>query len=287
MPALVTPFASDGSIDDEAHAHNVSWMRKHDVEGLLIGGSTGEGPYLEPGERGHLLSIAREHHRDAFLLCGVATQSVRQAIAQAEEAEAAGADAVLVVTPTTLARTRPGAARTFYRALDEAVAIPILLYSVPAVTAFELPVDDVLSLGARHGIVGMKDSGGHPVRTQQVIGGLGSDFRMFAGASAAIALSVAAGGYGAITASANYAPSLVREVVDAARKGIDKAADPQERLTGLSRLVDSRGVPGVKLAAAIAGLRPGLPRLPLEPLVAGEASTMERQLEALKGQLLG
>ena len=78
---------------------------------------------------------------------------------------------------------------------------------------------------------------------------------------------MAAGGYGAIAASANYAPTLVREVVDAARKGLEKAADAQERLAGLSRLVDTRGVPGVKLAAEIAGLHPGLPRLPLQRLL--------------------
>ena len=98
---------------------------------------------------------------------------------------------------------------------------------------------------------------------------------------------MAAGAHGAITASANYAPSLVRDVVDAARKGVDKAADAQEKLAGLSKLVDSRGVPGVKLAAEISGLQPGLPRLPLQPLNDDEASTMRRQLEALKGQLLG
>jgi dihydrodipicolinate synthase/N-acetylneuraminate lyase len=287
MPALVTPFSANGDIDLDDHSHNVEWMRQRGVDGLLLGGSTGEGPYLEPGERASLLTAAREVHKDAFLLCGVAGQSVRQAVAQAEEAGSAGADAVLVVTPTMMARTRPGAMRTFYRALDEAVELPIMLYSVPAVTALELAVDDVVALGARQGIVGMKDSGGQPVRTQQIVAARSADFRMFAGASAAVALSVAAGGFGAITASANYAPTLVREVVDAARKGMDKAADAQERLAGLSRLVDSRGVPGVKLAAGIAGLHPGVPRLPLEPLSIEEASTVRRQLEVLKGQLLG
>ena len=150
-----------------------------------------------------------------------------------------------------------------------------------------MSVDDVLSVANRPGIVGMKDSGGQPLRVQQIMGGVNNDFRMFAGASPALALSMAAGGYGAITASANYAPTLVSDVVDAARKGLDKAADAQDKLAGLSRLVDSRGVPGVKLAAEIAGLQPGLPRLPLEPLASDDSSSLRRQLEALKGQLLG
>lgn len=286
MPALVTPFDESGEIDFEAQAHNVALLESKGVEGFLLCGSTGEGPYIDPGERRQLVEATRELTEDAFLLCGVAAQSVRQAIAQATEAAEGGADAALAMTPTTMARTRPDAVATFYRALETASPLPVLLYSVPAVTAFELSVDDAVSLAARPNIVGMKDSGGQPVRVQQIVGST-SDFRVFAGASSAVALSVAAGGHGAITASANYAPTLVREVVDAARKGIDKAAEAQERLAGLSRLVDTRGVPGVKLAAEIAGLRPGLPRLPLQPLSDDEASTVRRQLEALRGQLLG
>lgn len=287
MPALVTPFDDAGEIDFEAHAHNVGLLAGRGVVGFLIGGSTGEGPYLEPGERHALVAATREAAKDAFVLCGVAAQSVRQGVTQALEAEAGGADAVLAVTPTSLARTRPWAVVTFYRALDAEVEIPIMLYSVPAVTALELAIEDVLALSSRPGVIGMKDSGGQPVRVQQITAASPQGFRVYAGASNAVALSIAAGGYGAITASANYAPSLVREVVDAARKGMDKAADAQERLAGLSRLVDSRGVPGIKLAAEIAGLRPGVPRLPLRPLSSEDASTVRRQLEALKGQLLG
>ncbi len=286
MPALVTPFDEPGDIDFEAHAHNVAFLESKGVEGLLLCGSTGEGPYIDPGERRQLVEATRELTDDVFLLCGVAAQSVRQAIAQVTEAAEGGADAALVMTPTTMARTRPDAVAAFYRTLEAAAPLPLLLYSVPAVTAFELTVEDAVSLAARPNIVGMKDSGGQPVRVQQIVGS-SPDFHVFAGASAAVALSVAAGGHGAITASANYAPTLVREVVDAARKGLDKAAEAQERLAGLSRLVDTRGVPGVKLAAEIAGLRPGLPRLPLQPLSSDEASTVSRQLEALKGQLLG
>lgn len=286
MPALVTPFDADGEIDFDAHAHNVAFMADKGITGFLLGGSTGEGPYLELGERRLLVEATRELANDAFVLCGVAAQSNRQALGQVEEAAAGGADAALVMTPTTLARTRPDAVVTFYRALATASPLPILLYSVPNVTSFELPVTDAITLASRPNIVGMKDSGGQPVRVQQMAGAT-TDFRVFAGASAAVSLSVAAGGYGAITASTNYAPTLVREVVDAARKGVEKAADAQERLAGLSRLVDTRGVPGVKLAAEIAGLQPGLPRLPLQPLSQDEASTVRRQLEALKSQLLG
>jgi dihydrodipicolinate synthase/N-acetylneuraminate lyase len=287
MPAIVTPFTEAGEVDLDAHRHNLAALSDRGVKGFLLAGSTGEGPYLDSGERASLVETARKALPDAYLLCGVAAESVRQGIAQVKEAVHGGADAVLVMTPTTLVRARPVAIGTFFRCIDEASEIPVMLYSVPKVTALELSVDDAVALTARPNVVGMKDSGGHPIRAQQIVAGSPEPFWFFAGASGAISLSIAAGGFGAITASANYAPSLVRDAVDAARKGVDKAAEVQERLAGLSKLVDSRGVPGVKLAAQIAGLQPGVPRLPLRPLNDDEASTLRRQLEALKGQLLG
>ena len=111
-------------------------------------------------------------------------------------------------------------------------------------------------------------------------------FTVFNGSSPAVAMSVAAGAHGAITASANYAPSLVGRVVTAARRG-KKSADEQEQLTGLSRLVESRGIPGVKIAAEVAGLRPGLPRRPLLPLADDEGEKLRRSVAAIRHQVLG
>ena len=112
MPALVTPFDAAGAIDFLAHAHNVAFMVDKGITGFLLGGPTGEGPYLEPGERRLLVEATRELADDALVLCGVAAQSNRQAPSQGEEAAAGGADAALVMTPTTLARTRPDAVVT-------------------------------------------------------------------------------------------------------------------------------------------------------------------------------
>lgn len=290
MPALVTPFDEHGDLDLDAHRHNVATLSGRGVGGFLIAGSTGEGPYLGPGERHELLVATREElGDDPFLLCGVAGESIRQAVEHVAEATEGGADAALVLTPTSLIRGDDGAVHAFYVGLAAVDRIPLLLYSVPRVTGYELPVDaavDLLRHQAR--IVGIKDSGGQPVRIQQMATAVGDGAWIFAGSSAAVSLSVAGGGYGAITASANYAPTLVREVVDAARKGgAARAADAQARLTRLTQLVETRGLAGIKLAAEVAGLRPGRSRAPLSPLSESAAEPLRRQLGLLRSQLLG
>jgi dihydrodipicolinate synthase/N-acetylneuraminate lyase len=287
MPALVTPFDEAGDIDLDAHLHNVSWMISRGIDGLLIGGSTGEGPYLEPGERHTLVAVAREEADDAFIICGVSGESLREAETLAAEAAAAGADALLVVTPTSLARGRDDSVRRYYEALADIAELPVMLYSVPKVTAYELPVDVVKLVAGRVDIVGMKDSGGQPVRAQQIVAAAPDDFYLFAGASAALSLSAAGGAYGAITASANYAPGLVGDVVSTARRNLVKASEAQEKLTGLSALVEARGVAGVKLAAEVAGMQPGHARAPVWPLEDDQAASLRRRLEAMKGQVLG
>ena len=110
MPALITPFTAAGELNEAAHRHNLATLQTRGCRGFLVAGSTGEGPYLEAGERRQLLAAAREElGSDPFLLGGIAGESVRQATAQVAEVTEGGADAVLVVTPTSMARFFHGA----------------------------------------------------------------------------------------------------------------------------------------------------------------------------------
>lgn len=265
-PALVTPFDQAGEIDLEAHGHNLSHLWQLGIRGFLIAGSTGEGPYLDPGERRQLVKVARDCVEGAYLACGVAAETVRQAAGMIDEAFEAGADSVLVITPTTLTRNRIRYVEAYYEEVANYSPLPVLLYSVPPVTAFELPEEIVVRLSRHPNIVGMKDSGGDPVRMQRLTTTVAEDFRLFTGSTQALTLALAAGAYGAITASTNYLPTILLELITVATVDPIKARDLQERVSRVSGKVESLGIPGVKAAAAQAGLRPGLPRLPLFPL---------------------
>lgn len=263
LPALITPFTRAGELDEQGHAANIRLLTERGVSGFLLAGSTGEGPYLEPGERARLTGAARNEAPGAFLLCGVASESLRGALRQAEEAVAAGADAILALTPTTLVRNRHPLVHGYFAELADRSPLPLFLYSVPGVTGYELPLEDAAALSRHPNVAGMKDSGGHPVRVAAIVGAAPEGFHMFTGSSAAVSLSVAGGARGAITASANYAPQLVAEVAAGARSSPAPVAEAQSRLTTLSKTVEAHGAAGSKAAAGLVGLHTGAPRRPL------------------------
>ena len=184
MAALITPFDEHGSIDDAAHRHNLIQLAQWGLNGFLIGGSTGQGPYLEPGERGVLTATARDQlGSSAFLLTGISAQSVRQAEQQIAEAADAEADAVLVTTPTLLLRKNAELVESFYSLVADFSPLPVLGYSVPAVTGYELPIESAVTICAHPNVVGMKDSGGDPDRIGPILEGMREGQYFFVGAS--------------------------------------------------------------------------------------------------------
>ena len=162
MPAVITPFGQRGEIDVKAHTSNMRVLAALGIEGYVIGGSNGEGPYLEPGERARLVKAGRR--RKSHFMVGIAAESTRTALAQVAEASEAGADSLLVLTPTTLARNNDEAILRFYRTVADRSKTPVFLYSVPPVSAYSLPVELIWRLSRHENIIGMKDSSGDVVR---------------------------------------------------------------------------------------------------------------------------
>lgn len=267
LPALITPFTQRGEIDRQAHIKNVRALAEIGVDGFLIGGSNGEGPYLESGERGALVNAIRR--RKTHVMVGVSGESTRAAIAQVDEATDAGADTLLVTTPTALARNRDDAILRFYRAVADHSKIPVLIYSVPAVTGYSIPIDLAAKIARHQNVIGVKDSSGDVVRLQALANNTPSGFFVYCGASRAITGGMAVGCHGAITATGNYATRLVMTTVQKAKESSASARRIQKRLTELSAAVEAHGVPGVKAAAKATGLEPGYPRAPLQRLPRG------------------
>ncbi len=265
MAALITPFSDHGTIDGHAHRHNLSRLAEWGLNGFLIGGSTGQGPYLEPGDRATLTSVARgELGPDVFLLTGVSAQSVRQALAQISEA--VDADAVLVTTPTMLLRKDADLVESFYLSVADQSPLPVFCYTVPPVTGYEFPVASAVAVAAHPNIVGMKDSGGDVERVRPILDGVDDDYFLYIGASRILNEATQRGAYGAITASANYAPDLVM----AAREG----ADEQDALSAIASNVEWHGLAGTYAAAEMVGLKPGSMRAPLAEMRAEDRDEM-------------
>ncbi|MCH8130225.1 MAG: dihydrodipicolinate synthase family protein [Acidobacteria bacterium] len=259
LPALITPFGDDGMIDTDAHRHNLTTLAGRGVEGFVLCGSTGQGPYLVPGERNTLVSTARRTlGAEAYLLCGVQGESLAQALDQGNEAAEGGADALLVMTPTTLIRGNHEAVTLFYRLLGDRAPLPVFLYSVPATTGYQIPVEVTIDLASHSNILGIKDSGAEADRVPPLAAAIDSGFVVMAGSSRMVNEFVLNGAHGAITSSANYAFDLI----------VDAVADdePQQRLTAVASSVEKFGLAGTYAAAEATGLIAGAMRLPLQPL---------------------
>ncbi len=273
LPALITPFDENGGIDPVAFRRNLRILFDRGVTGFLIGGSTGEGPYLEPDERRALVDLARDElGNEAFLLCGVSGESTRVAMEQIAEAVVARADAVLVMTPTSLVRGRHELVAGHFLDVADASPLPVLVYTVPPVTGYELPTETVIEVADHPNVVGMKDSGGDVSRIPPLRELIDGGFVLYCGASRAVAESLHLGAYGAITASANYAFSLLERIL---ATGVG-----QDDLTALTTVVERHGIPGTKAAAQSAGLEPGQVRRPLRPITDDDRSVIAAAVRA-------
>ena len=178
------------------------------------------------------------------MLCGINAETNRVARRQIDEAAEGGADAALVLTPTTLSRNRTNFVTAFFREVADESPLPVFLYSVPVVTAYSIPLEAVWELAQHPNVVGMKDSSGdrhpHPANAAR----LPDDFALYNGAAPAVTLAFAAGAHGAILAAANYVPRLSLEVVAAALESPPGNMKVQHRLTAANDVVARFGIPG-------------------------------------------
>ena len=267
MPAIITPFDEQQELDLDAHRHNLSFLGGLGFRGFVLGGSTGEGPLLEPGERLRLTAASRESVDDGtFLLCGINAETNREGRRQVAEVAEGGGDGALVLTPTTMSRNRTNFVTAFFKEVADESPLPVFLYSVPLVTAYSLPLEAIWELAHHPNVVGMKDSSGDAIRIQGILAGLGDNFALYNGSAAAVTLSLAAGAHGVILAAANYVPRLALEVVAAALDTPPGDMKKQHRLSAANDGVARYGIPGVKAAAEMAGLQAGRCRSPLLPV---------------------
>lgn len=279
---VVTPFDAREALDLGAFEHNLRAHLQARLHGVLICGSTGEAALLGDDERRVLTESARRVvPPERWLLVGTGAESTRQCVERCRAAAAAGADAVLVVSPHYYANamTSEVLEAHFRRVADES-PVPVLLYNIPKYAHFRLEPDLVMRLAAHPNIVGMKDSSGDMPGLAQYMAAQSDHFTVLTGHGGTFATALRLGARGGILAVALFAAELSLEVWRA--HGEKRSADgdeAQRRLVPLAAEIVARmGVPGVKAAMGCVGLRPGHVRQPLLPLAAAEVESVESLL---------
>ena len=273
-----------GEIDPVGMRGNVRAWIEQGITGILVAGSTGESVFLDESERIHLTEACRgAMPDDAPLLVGTGLESARATLRLTRAAADAGASAVLVQPPAFFkGAMTPEVLRDHYRALADAAPVPVILYQVPLrLSTLELPTGLVAELSSHPNIVGIKDSRGNLELLGDLVEQTQDDFQVLVGSGALLYGALVTGAVGGILAVAAMAPAESAEIYHTFVAGRSAAAGSlQERVAPVhNAVVGGMGVPGVKAAMDLLGLRGGWPRPPLRPLP-------ESRMEELR-QVLG
>jgi 4-hydroxy-tetrahydrodipicolinate synthase len=287
VPALVTPFTSDESLDLDALAGVVDWLIAAGVHGIFAAGSQGEFFALNRDEHRAVVAQAVEAAAGRVpIYAGVGAIATREAVALAQQAQAAGAAAVTVLPPFFI-RPTPAELAAHFRAVAEAVDVPVILYNQPQRTGISLSTKLVRELAEVPGIVAIKDSSASLNQTTDYLAACPEGFSVLMGNDSQIAYGLIAGVRGAIAATANVVPELCVAIYDAVTSGnIDRAVDLQRRLGHLRAAFELGTFPVVvKEAMAIAGRPVGPCRRPVGPLSGEARSQLERVVVSLRESL--
>ena len=278
--AIVTPMHPDGSLDAPCLRQLIDWHIAEGTDGIVIVGTTGESATVSVDEHCALIKIAVEHSAGRIpIIAGTGGNSTEEAIKLTGYAKDIGADAALLVVPYYNRPTQEGMYRHF-KAIAEAVDLPIILYNVPGRTVADMANETVLRLSAIANIVGLKDATGNIGRGTELLRLVPKSFAVYSGDDASAMALMLCGGAGNISVTANVAPRAMHALCAAAMSGnIAEAIAINNQVIPLHAklFVEPNPVP-VKWAMAEMGLMPAGLRLPLAPLAAEFHDTVRAAL---------
>jgi 4-hydroxy-tetrahydrodipicolinate synthase len=266
--AIVTPMREDGSLDFPCLRKLIDFHVQEGTNAIVVVGTSGESPTVDVEEHQELIRVAVEHTAGRIpIIAGTGANSTSEAIEMTGFAKKIGADAALSVVPYYNKPTQEGLYRHF-KAIAEAVDIPLILYNVPGRTVADLAGETTLRLAQIPNIVGVKDATGNMDRGAELINRAPPGFSVYSGDDATACALMLLGGKGNISVVANVAPRLVSDMCAAALAGDPvKARELNFRMSGLSRQLfcEANPIP-VKWACQQMGFIDGGIRLPLTPL---------------------
>ncbi len=279
ITALVTPMRN-GSLDEDALGALVDWQIEEGIHGLVPVGTTGESPTLSHDEHKRVVETCIEVAAGRVpVIAGAGSNNTVEAVELSRHAEKAGADGVLIVTPYYNKPNQEGLYQHF-KAINDAIGIPIIIYNIPPRSVIDMSVETMARLFELKNIAGVKDATGKIDRVSLQRHAMGPEFIQLSGDDGTALAVMAHGGHGCISVTANVAPKMVSEFLEACLAGdYAKALTYQDRLMPLHKALFLEPNPaGAKYALSMLGKISGDLRLPLvkvsEPTEAAIRSAM-------------
>ena len=266
--ALVTPMTEDGRIDYDVLRALIDWHIAEGTDGIGVVGTTGESPTVSMPENCELIRVAVEHAAGRVpVMAGTGANNTAEAIELSHFAKQVGADCHWSVVPYYNKPSQEGIYRHF-RAVAEAVDLPLVLYNVPSRTVADMQPETVLRLAQVPGVVGVKEASGDIARAGWLVKQAPKGFSIYSGDDATAIALMLLGGHGNVSVTANVAPRLMHEMCMAALDGdARRACDIHLRLLPLHKQLFCEPSPApTKWALSYLGRCSPQVRLPLLPL---------------------
>lgn len=285
LPAIVTPFDSEGRVDFTALREVIRFQIEGGVHGFFACGTVGEGVLMKAEQRKAVAeAIVKESGGKVPVIVHVGTTNTDESVELAKHAERIGARAVGAVTPFFFKPDVEGL-KTHYRSIAEAVRIPVFVYNIPKMTGFNVTAEIFRKICTIERVAGIKDSSGNLSQIQEIIETAPKPITVINGADDIFLAALLIGVNAEISGMANVVPELMVELYESFREGdCERALKLQRRLNALKRILYSIGpsnVSSIKAALELRGVKAGLPRRPLRPLTSEEKLRLKEKLSAL------
>lgn len=284
ITAMVTPFAADGSLDLDVAVTLARWLVDHGSEGLVLAGTTGEGPVLADEEKINLFRAVAEAVT-VPVVAGTGSNDTAHSVELTKRAAGCGVAGALVVCPYYNRPSQAGI-EAHLRAVAEASDLPVLVYDIPVRTGRKVSHDVLVRLARQvPQIVGVKDAAGDPAGTARLIADAPGEFEVYSGDDGLTLPLLSVGAVGVISVEAHWAGPHMAEMVASYAKGdVAHARAVNQRLIPSHRFQTGDEAPNPIPAKAMMrtlGLAVGQCRLPMGPAPEGLESRAREVYAAL------
>ena len=278
--AIITPFTKDNKVDEEGLRRLIDFQEENGIRTIVPCGSTGESAMLTHDEHIRVVEVVVDHVKKAKVLAGAGSNSTAEAVMLSKRAENLGVDGLLSISPYYVKPTQEGIYQHF-KAIAEAVDIPVVVYNIPGRTASNITAETMLRMAEIEGISAVKEASGDIKQVREIINNRPKGFEVLSGDDAFTPALIRSGGDGVISVTSNCLPKKMGNLVSALLDGNDASADKLiAELTPIfeALFIETNPIP-IKYVMSKMGYGSGSPRLPLTRLTEKNCVIVDKLLK--------
>ncbi|KIL44940.1 4-hydroxy-tetrahydrodipicolinate synthase [Jeotgalibacillus soli] len=279
--AMVTPFTSQGTIDFNQTTNLVNYLLDNGTDSLVVGGTTGESPTLSTDEKISLFEhVVQVVNGRVPVIAGTGSNSTQASIELTKKAEAAGADAIMLVAPYYNKPNQEGLFQHF-NAIALSTDLPVMIYNIPGRSVVNIEVKTLLRLAAIDNVVAIKEASGNLDQMTDILANAPEGFAVYSGDDGLTLPLLAIGGRGVVSVTSHVAGKEMKKMVQHFQNGrLQDAAKLHQKLLPLTRALFAQPNPApVKVALRELGIDCGPLRLPLVSLEVAEEAALLATLD--------